>query len=94
MTDNMIRSLMVEGYVEHGVETTVPGASERRFRWGGHLPFCNQSCFILTSPGATWAREFVAQAAQKNPEAPASPPTPSFENSGRENGRSLEHTLR
>ncbi len=70
LDDDGLKLLMAQGYVEHGVETTGPGDTERRFRWGARLPLCDRSCFMLSRRGAPWAREFVAQAAAKNSENP------------------------
>lgn len=50
-----LRWLVRKGYIEHAREVTVHGDDGRQFRPTGDLTFCETTCVILTSHGASLA---------------------------------------
>jgi hypothetical protein len=57
LSANDIRWLLYRRLVEHGTETTVPGADLRTFRPAGALGFERASCFLLTQAGIDFVRK-------------------------------------
>src|SRR5262249_8992939 len=60
LTAGDLRWLVSREHVEHGVETSPPGAGRRRFRQGCGLSFTLRSCFVLTEAGARLFRRAAA----------------------------------
>src|SRR5262245_53234119 len=58
LTDDQLRWLLHQGYVEHAVETTQPG-DPRTFQFVGGTVFSERSCFVLTETGAAQARTVI-----------------------------------
>jgi hypothetical protein len=89
LTPSALRWLLGGGYVEHGVEATVPGARHRVFRPVGSLALPEGACFVLTERGVGLARA-VEERPPGEPEpasgAPASSPagTPHWDQELRE----------
>jgi hypothetical protein len=48
-----LRWLILRGFAEHALETTVPGDAERSFRKLGPTAFPADACFVLSSAGAS-----------------------------------------
>lgn len=59
-----VRFLIHKGLVEHGWETTRPGAKCRSFRPDMGITLSQRSCFIATAAGLSLARACVAAAAK------------------------------
>jgi len=57
LPSNALRSLLCQGYLEHGIEKTPVGAKHRAFRRCANLTLTEQSCFVLSEPGLARARE-------------------------------------
>lgn len=57
LTNSDLRWLVGRGLVEHAVEMTLAGDSERSFRQSARLLFTKKTCFVLTPTGAEMARE-------------------------------------
>ena len=56
-----VRYLLAQGILEHRVEVTKPGSTERQFRPRAHASFERKSCFALSRHGVTWARKQKGQ---------------------------------
>jgi hypothetical protein len=51
-----LRWLVGKGFVDHAIEVTLPGDSDRSFRRPSRLSFRKSACFVLTAAGADVAR--------------------------------------
>ena len=69
MTNSEFRWLTCKGLVEHGRDATPEGKTTRCFHCFGGLRFFPDTCFILTSEGAAFARRILA--AREEPSPPA-----------------------
>lgn len=77
VTLSAVRWLVHKGYLEHAVEQTQPGASERTFRPINNLTLPPGCCFVLTESGLHLARKVAAdgQAAVVSPSQRMSDPS-------------------
>src|SRR6266567_3243986 len=64
LTSNALRSLLCQGYLEHGIEKPRPGATHRAFRCCANLTLTEQSCFVLSQIGLARAREVCRKLAE------------------------------
>src|SRR5436305_13845027 len=55
LAGSAVRSLLCQGYLEHGLETTRPTAKHRTFRRSANLRLTEHSCFVLTEAGLALA---------------------------------------
>jgi len=77
LSNSDLRWLVVRGLVEHAVEITLGGDSQRSFRHPARLVFSKKTCFVLTSAGAELARGFSRRAVVRtvsDGRAPSEPP--------------------
>jgi hypothetical protein len=59
LNNNDLRWLVGKGYVEHALETTVPGKAPRRFRRSGAFAPCERNSFVLADDGVALARKLL-----------------------------------
>lgn len=62
-TNNEFRLLLVNGYVDHALEITLPGDESRTFRQSGPFSQLSGTCFVLTQTGVHFAGEILDNAA-------------------------------
>src|SRR5438105_1306243 len=63
-TTAVLRWLICQGYLEHGVEVCRSRMEGRAFRRDPGLHFTGESCFVLTEAGNRFAVEFCAGAGE------------------------------
>jgi hypothetical protein len=61
LSNSDLRWLIGKGLIEHAVEVTLVGDSERSFRRPIQLVFCKKTCFVLTPEGVRSARELCGR---------------------------------
>lgn len=59
LSASALKWLVARGYVEHGVELTLAGEQQRRFRRSRSVVFDKRCCLVLTELGAALAREML-----------------------------------
>jgi hypothetical protein len=55
VSNSDLRWLIAKGLIEHAIEVTLAGDSDRSFRRPVRPVFCNKTCFVLTPSGAKLA---------------------------------------
>jgi hypothetical protein len=65
--DHDLRSLVLQGYVEHRVETTARGKDRRTFRRTSMLTLTARTCVVLTESGAAWVRRVMKASRRRQP---------------------------
>jgi hypothetical protein len=73
ISDTTLRWLIFQGFAEHGVETTSPSSTRRRFTRVRNTRFTAASCFVLTDQGARHARDLEHERASEDEAAPDRP---------------------
>ncbi len=82
LTGTHLRWLLCQGYVAQQVEQSRPRDRQRRFRPVANLTLPESACFVLTEPGAVFARACLAEKAW--PVGDDSKLVPSYDDARRE----------
>jgi hypothetical protein len=61
LSNSDLRWLVGRELVDHAIEITTTGDSERTFRQPPRLMFCKRACFVLTAAGVALAREIAGR---------------------------------
>jgi hypothetical protein len=56
LSNSDLRWLIAKGLIDHAIEVTLAGDSERSFRRPMRPVFCKKTCFVLTPEGSDFAR--------------------------------------